>query len=159
MKSIIQVVFSIPSIQHRERNCYFTDFFITRCQCRNWQSMWREEGNIFCQEVDVVKNKNLEDVTGGGTVAGKSQMYCPASSVWGNWWRLTLSAFVLLQNIITHAAPPWFSFSLFYILLFSVHIVNVNAAKSSTVLDNLSVNIYRYIYIHIYIFLSLRSQF
>ena len=25
--------------------------------------MWREEENIFCQEVDVVKNKNLEDVT------------------------------------------------------------------------------------------------
>ena len=25
--------------------------------------MWREEGNIFCQEVDVVKNKNLEEVT------------------------------------------------------------------------------------------------
>ena len=45
---------------------------------------------------------------------------------------------------------PWFPFSLFYILLFSVHIVN--AAKSSTVLDNLSVNIYIYIYIYIYIF-------
>ena len=28
---------------------------------------------------------------------------------------------------------PWFSFSLFYILLFSVHIINVNAAKSGTV--------------------------
>ena len=27
---------------------------------------------------------------------------------------------------------PWFPFSLFYTLLFSVHIVNVNAAKSST---------------------------
>ena len=25
--------------------------------------MWRKEENIFCQEVDVVKNKNLEDVT------------------------------------------------------------------------------------------------
>ena len=25
--------------------------------------MWREEENIFCQEVDVVKNKNFEDVT------------------------------------------------------------------------------------------------
>ena len=25
--------------------------------------MWREEENIFCQEVEVVKNKNLEDVT------------------------------------------------------------------------------------------------
>ena len=25
--------------------------------------MWGKEENIFCQEVDVVKNKNLEDVT------------------------------------------------------------------------------------------------
>ena len=25
--------------------------------------MWKEKENIFCQEVDVVKNKNLEDVT------------------------------------------------------------------------------------------------
>ena len=40
---------------------------------------------------------------------------------------------------------PWFSFSLFYILLFSVHIVNVNAAQSSTVFYNFSVNIYIYI--------------
>ena len=47
---------------------------------------------------------------------------------------------------------PWFSFSLFYILLFSVHIVNVNAAKSSTVFYNLSVNIYIYIYIYIIVF-------
>ena len=59
--------------------------------------------------------------------------------------RLTPSAFVLLQNINTQRFPG-FSFSLFYILLFSVHIVNVNAAKSSTVLDNLRVNIYKEIY-------------
>ena len=39
-------------------------------------------------------------------------------------------------------ALPWFSFSSFYILLFSVHIVNVNTAKSGTGLDNLRVNIY-----------------
>ena len=63
----------------------------------------------------------------------------------------------------------WFSFSLFYILLFSVHIVNVDAAKSSAVLDNLNVNIYVYIsisiyiyiyiyiYIHIYIFFKFKS--
>ena len=25
--------------------------------------MWRKEQNIFCREVDVVKNKNLQDVT------------------------------------------------------------------------------------------------
>ena len=63
MKPIIQVVLFISSIQHREKNFYFTDFFIPRCQCGFFQSMWREEENIFCQEVDVVKNKNLEDVT------------------------------------------------------------------------------------------------
>ncbi|RMX37484.1 hypothetical protein pdam_00024111 [Pocillopora damicornis] len=33
------------------------------CQCGNCQSMWRKEQNIFCREVDVVKNKNLPDVT------------------------------------------------------------------------------------------------
>ena len=32
------------------------------------------------------------------------------------------------------------------ILLFSVHTVNVNAAKSGKVLDNLNVNIYVYIF-------------
>ena len=41
-----------------------------------------------------------------------------------------------------YTALPLFPFSLFYILLFSVNIVNVNAAKSSKGLDNLSVNIY-----------------
>ena len=47
---------------------------------------------------------------------------------------LSLSLFFFwLQNIIMYTALPWFSFSLFYILLFSVHIINVNAAKSGTV--------------------------
>ena len=41
--------------------------------------------------------------------------------------------FFCLQNIIMYTALPWFSFSLFYILLFSVHIINVNATKSGTV--------------------------
>ena len=43
MKPIIQVVLFISSTQHRERNCYFTVFFITRCQCGNCQSKWREK--------------------------------------------------------------------------------------------------------------------
>ncbi|RMX56455.1 hypothetical protein pdam_00008808 [Pocillopora damicornis] len=34
-----------------------------RRTCGDCQSMWREKENIFCQKVDVVKNKNLEDVT------------------------------------------------------------------------------------------------
>ena len=49
---------------------------------------------------------------------------------------LSLSLFFFffwLQNIIMYTALPWFSFSLFYILLFSVHIINFNAAKSGTV--------------------------
>ena len=47
---------------------------------------------------------------------------------------LSLSLFFFwLQNIIMYTALPWFSFSLFYILLFSVHIINVNAAKGGTV--------------------------
>ena len=38
------------------------------------------------------------------------------------------------------------------ILLFSVHTVNVNAAKTGKVLDNLSVNICVYLYIYIFFF-------
>ena len=56
-----------------------------------------------------------------------------------------------------YTALPLFPFSLFYILLFSVHIVNVNAAKSSKGLDNLSVNIYIYIYFYFYFFFFLSS--
>ena len=52
-----------------------------------------------------------------------------------------------------YTALHWFSFSLFYILSFSVHIVNFNTAKSGTGLDNLSVNIYIYIYINFFFFL------
>ena len=61
--------------------------------------------------------------------------------------------FFFLDAKHLYAALPWFSFSLFYILVFSVHIDNVNAAKSGTVLVNLSVNVYiNYIYIYIYIY-------
>ncbi|RMX56411.1 hypothetical protein pdam_00008810 [Pocillopora damicornis] len=31
--------------------------------CGCCQSIWKEKENIFCQEVDVVKNKNLKEVT------------------------------------------------------------------------------------------------
>ena len=73
MKSITQVVVSIFSIRHREKNCYFTDFFITRCQCGNCQTMWREEENIFCQEVDVVKNENFEDAGYSGQLQAEAR--------------------------------------------------------------------------------------
>ena len=45
-----------------------------------------------------------------------------------------------------YTALSWFSFSSLEILLFSVHIINVSVAKSGTVLDNLSMNIYIYFF-------------
>ena len=52
------------------------------------------------------------------------------------------SVCIFLVQKITIQRFPGFSFSSFYIVLFSVHIVNVNTAKSGTGLDNLRVNIY-----------------
>ena len=63
MKLIIQLVFSISSIQYRDQNCYCTDSFITKCHCGNYRSMWMEEEKTCCQEVGAVKNKNLEAAT------------------------------------------------------------------------------------------------
>ena len=60
---LISVHFSIFSMQYCDKNCYSTDSFITRCQRGNCQPMWREGENICCQEVDAIKNKNLEAVT------------------------------------------------------------------------------------------------
>ena len=103
--------------------------------------MWREKENIFCQKVDVVKNKNLEDVTAEQLqAAARCIVQHPALEENGEGW-LRLH-FLGKKNQYT--ALPWFSFSSFYILLFSVHIVNVNTAKSGTGLDNLSVNIYMF---------------
>ena len=64
--------------------------------------------------------------------------------------------FVCICFVTKHhyTALPRFSFSLFYSLLFSVHIVNVNTAKSCTVLDTYT---YTYIQIYIYIFFFLSS--
>ena len=52
-----------------------------------------------------------------------------------------------------YTALSWFSFSSLEILLFSVHVINVSAAKSGTVLDNLSMNAYIYIYIFFLFFI------
>ena len=85
-------------------------------------------------------------------------MYCLTPRFWGNWWKLTQSAFFfwfcfcfffVTKHHYVHSACLVFVF-LFYILLFSVHIVDVNAAKSGSVLDNLRVNIYVYAYIHMF---------
>ena len=101
--------------------------------------MWREKENIFSQKVDVVKNKNLEDVTAEQLQAeARCIVQHPALEETGEGW-LRLH-FLGTKNHYT--ALPWLSFSSFYILLFSVHIVNVNTAKSGTGLDNLRVNIY-----------------
>ena len=99
--------------------------------------MWREKENIFSQEVDVVKNKNLEDVAAEHLQA---EARCidkhPALGETGEGW-LRLHFFGTKNH---YTALPWFSFSSFYILLFSVHIVHVNTAKNGKGLDNLSVN-------------------
>ena len=55
-------MFSISSIQHREKIATLLIFYYK-------VSAWmlpinvERERNIFCQEVDVVKNKNLKEVT------------------------------------------------------------------------------------------------
>ena len=78
--------------------------------------MWREKENIFCQKVDVVKNKNLEDVTAEQLQAeARCIVQHPAlEETGGGWLRLH---FLGTKNHYT--ALPWFSFSSFYILLFS----------------------------------------
>ena len=64
MKPIIQVVLFISSTQHRERKCYFTVFFFFYYKVSVWKLPIKvERENIFCREVDGVKNNNLEDVT------------------------------------------------------------------------------------------------
>ena len=136
VKPIKQVVFSISSIQHPKKIATLPTFFITRCQCGDCQSMWKEKENIFCQEVDVVKNKKLEDVTPEQLQAeARCIVQHPALVETGEGW-LRLHFFGTKNH---YTELPWFSFSSFYILLFSVHIVNVNTAKSGKGLDNLSV--------------------
>ena len=75
--------------------------------------------------------------------------------------RVNSGVYICFVINITHSASLVFV-SLFEILLFSVHTINVKAAKSGTGLDNLSVNIYIYIYIYIYficLFIYLKVQF
>ena len=102
MKAIIQVVLFISSIQHREKIAtLLIFFFITRCQYGNCQSMWKEEENIFYQEVDVVKNKNLGDVT----VDSCKQKPNILSSIQGLRKLVKADSVCLLQNITTQRLP------------------------------------------------------
>ena len=105
--------------------------------------MWREKENVFCQEVDVVKDKDLEDVT----------LEQPdVLSIIQGLRKLVKTDSVCICFVTIHHYSAllwfecWFSFSLFYILLFSAHIVNINAAKSSRVLDKYSLNIFMYFF-------------
>ena len=112
--------------------------------------MWTEKENIFCRGVDVVKNKNLEVVIVEQLQAdARCIVHHPGFEETGEGW-LRLH-FFSLQNITTQRFSG-FSFSLFYILLFFVHVVNVNAAKSVTVFEREREHLYIYTYIYIYIF-------
>ena len=83
----------------------------------------------------MVKNENLEDVTAEQLHAeARCIVLHPALGETGEGW-LRLHFFGTKNQS---------TFSSFYIVLFSVHIVNVNTAKSGTGLDNLSVNIYMF---------------
>ena len=140
----MQVVLTISSVQHREKNCYFTDFFITRCQRGNCQSMWRKEQNIFCRE--MWSKIKICRMLQWNSCRQKPDVL---SSIQG-LRKLVEADYVCICFVTKHhyTELPWFSFSLFYILLFSVHIVNVNAAKSSKVFITCP---WTYIYIYIYI--------
>ena len=63
------------------------------------------------------------------------------------WLRLYFFCYKTLLH-----STSWFSFSLFDIMLFSVHIINVNGGKGGTVLDNLSVNINIYMCVCVCVF-------
>ena len=109
-KHISITMLSISSIRHREKIATLPIFFMTRCLCGNCQLMWREEENIFYREVDVVKNKNWEDVT----VDSCRQKPDVLSSIQG--LRKLVKAYSVCICFVTkhhYTALPWFSFSLF----------------------------------------------
>ena len=67
--------------------------------------------------------------------------------------RVNSGVYICFVINITHSASLVFV-SLFEILLFSIHTINVKAAKSGTGLDNLSVNMYIYLYfLFVYLFI------
>ena len=119
MKLIIQLVLSVSFIQYRDKNCYCTDSFITRCQCGNCQSMRREEENISCQEVDAVKKKKkLEVVTveelqpEARCIVQHPGFDIPSPHTFISW-KLVKADSVCIGFVTKHhyTALPWFSFS------------------------------------------------
>ena len=92
-----------------------TWFFNYKVSVWNCQSMWREKENIFCREVDMVKNKNLEDVTVEQLQAeARCIVHHPVFEEIGEGWLCLHFNFVTKHHC---KALPWFSFSL---LLFIV---------------------------------------
>ena len=91
---------------------------------------------------------NLLGKSGPGDLNRKDEPKIERESQKRSRGRLNQESSVPICFVTKHhyAALPsgWFSFSLFYILLFSIHIANVNASKRSAVLNNLSVNIHAY---------------
>ena len=109
----------------------------------------REKVNIFCREVDVVKIK-IWRMLQWNSCGQKLDVLFSIQGLRKLVKADSFAIFLFLDAKHLYTALPWFSFSLFYILLFSVHIDNANAAKSGTVLVNLSVNVYINNYIYTY---------
>ena len=132
--------------------CCFFFFFITRCQCGNCQLMWKEKESIFCQKVDVVKNKNLEDVTEEQLQAeARFIVQHPGFEETGEGWLRPLHLFRYKTSL--HSACLVFVFFSLNPVVFCPY-CNVSTTRSGTVLNNLSLNIYIYIYIFFFFFRS-----
>ena len=129
---------------------FFVFFVIIRCQCGNFQLMWKEEESIFCQKVDVAKNKNLEDVTEEQLQAeARFIVQHPGFEETDEGWLRPLHLFRYRTSL--NSASLVFVFFFLNPVVFCSY-CNVNTARGSTVLDNLSLNIYIYIYIFFFFF-------
>ena len=135
---------------------FFFFFFITRCQCGNCQLMWKEKESIFCQKVDVVKNKNLEDVTEEQLQAeARFIVQHPGFEETGEGWLRPLHLFRYKTSL--HSACLVFVFFSLNPVVFCPY-CNVSTTRSGTVLNNLSLNIYIYIYIFFFFFQVVISE-
>ena len=141
VKPIIQAVLSISSIQHREKNGYFTDFLLQGVSVETFNQCGGRKKTSFAKKQMWSKTKIWR------MLQWNSQL-----SIIQGLRRLVKTDSVCICFVSKHHYSAllqfecWFSFSLFYILLFSAHIVNINAAKSSTVLDKQSLNIFMYFF-------------
>ena len=131
---------------------FFVFFVIIRCQCGNFQLMWKEEESIFCQKVDVAKNKNLEDVTEEQLQAeARFIVQHPGFEETDEGWLRPLHLFRYRTSL--NSASLVFVFFFLNPVVFCSY-CNVNTARGSTVLDNLSLNIYIYIFFFFFFFFT-----